>query len=94
MSPNHFQGFGTDLEELKISDGTDHNVKGLKNHAFRDVRGLKKLDLSENSISSIENDAFTEVKFKKKKKLKMSQLVLPIILFYFLFFRSAILLHI
>lgn len=66
LSPDDFQGFGTDLEELKISDGADRNIKGLKNHAFRDVRGLKKLDLSENSISNIEHDAFAEVRTQKK----------------------------
>lgn len=50
--------FGVELEDLKI---THSALETIKSHAFKNVRGIRRLDLSENRISQIENDAFTEV---------------------------------
>ncbi|CAG2065426.1 unnamed protein product [Timema podura] len=58
MGPDDFVEFGVDLEEIKIQES---NLKTLKNHAFKHVRGLKRLDLSENNIKQVEPDAFIEV---------------------------------
>lgn len=51
-------GFGMHLENLRINHA---GLKSVKAHAFRHIRGLKRLDLSENSIDSIENEAFREI---------------------------------
>ncbi|XP_063227150.1 chaoptin [Bacillus rossius redtenbacheri] len=58
LSPQDFEDFGLDLEEIKITHG---NLRTIKNHAFKHVRGLKRLDLSEGSVSQIESEAFAEV---------------------------------
>nr|CAD7393869.1 unnamed protein product [Timema cristinae] len=58
IGPDDFVEFGVDLEEIKIQES---NLKTLKNHAFKHVRGLKRLDLSENNIKQVEPDAFLEV---------------------------------
>nr|CAD7452145.1 unnamed protein product [Timema tahoe] len=58
IGPDDFVEFGVDLEEIKIQES---NLKTLKNHAFKHVRGLKRLDLSENNIKQVEPDAFVEV---------------------------------
>nr|CAD7195691.1 unnamed protein product [Timema douglasi] len=58
IGPDDFLEFGVDLEEIKIQES---NLKTLKNHAFKHVRGLKRLDLSENNIKQVESDAFLEV---------------------------------
>lgn len=50
--------FLNQLEEIKVSHS---NIKSIRSHAFKNVRGLRRLDLSENSISTIENEAFSEV---------------------------------
>lgn len=58
LSPDDFVGFGMHLENLKINHA---GLKSVKAHAFRHLRGLKRLDLSENLIDSIENEAFREI---------------------------------
>lgn len=58
LQPDDFLEYGVDLEELHITDG---NLKTIKPHAFRHVRGLRKIDFSDNSISGIDVDAFDEV---------------------------------
>lgn len=58
LAPEVFTEFGVELEDLKL---THSSIDTIKAHAFKNVRGLKRLDLSENRISQIENEAFTEV---------------------------------
>lgn len=58
LSPDDFMGFGMHLENLRINHA---GLTSVKAHAFRHIRGLKRLDLSENSIDSIENEAFREI---------------------------------
>lgn len=58
LAPEQFVEFGVELENLKI---TQSAVETVKSHAFKNVRGIRRLDLSENQISSIEDDAFIEV---------------------------------
>ncbi|CAG9859084.1 unnamed protein product [Phyllotreta striolata] len=58
LSPENFEEYGVDLEELNINYG---NLQTIKNNAFKHVHGLKILDLSENSISTIENNAFADI---------------------------------
>lgn len=58
VGPEDFKDFGVELEDLQI---TRASLSGIQSHAFKHVRGLKRLDFSENGISSIENDAFHEV---------------------------------
>lgn len=59
LDPEDFLDFGADLEELQI---VGSNLKTIKDHAFKYVKAIKKLDLSENKIEKIENDAFLEVR--------------------------------
>lgn len=58
LAADDFMEYGVDLEELHITDG---DLKTIKPHAFRHVRGLKKIDFSDSSISGIDVDAFQEV---------------------------------
>lgn len=58
LAQEQFVEFGVELENLKI---TQSAVETVKSHAFKNVRGIRRLDLSENQISSIEDDAFIEV---------------------------------
>lgn len=58
LSKDDFNGFGLELEDLKINGGS---IQTIKSHAFMHVRGIKRLDLSENKISQFEVDAFKEV---------------------------------
>ncbi|XP_055618814.1 chaoptin [Toxorhynchites rutilus septentrionalis] len=58
LGPDDFTNFSQELEELKI---TRASLKVLNNHAFINLRGLKRLDLSENRIDKIEANAFTEI---------------------------------
>lgn len=58
LAAEDFVEFGVELEDLKISHSA---LESIKSHAFKNVRGIRRLDLSENRISQIENDAFTEV---------------------------------
>lgn len=58
LSPDDFTDFGVELEDLKL---TRSSIDSIKSHAFKHVRGIRRLDLSENQISSIDNEAFTEV---------------------------------
>lgn len=58
LSPEDFTDFSPELEELKI---TRASLKSIKNQAFVNLRGLKRLDLSENRIDSIEANAFNEI---------------------------------
>lgn len=54
----NFAEFGVELEDLKITHSALESIRG---HAFKYVRGIRRLDLSENRINLIENDAFIEV---------------------------------
>ncbi|XP_017122826.1 chaoptin [Drosophila elegans] len=58
VGPEDFKDFGVELEDLQI---TRASLSGIQSHAFKHVRGLKRLDFSENGISNIENDAFHEI---------------------------------
>lgn len=58
LSSEDFLDFGVDLEDLKLSRSS---IDSIKSHAFKNVRGVRRLDLSENSISQIDTDAFAEV---------------------------------
>lgn len=58
LAPEDFFEFGIELDDLKLYRSS---IDTIKSHAFKNVRGLRRLDLSENSISQIDNDAFTEV---------------------------------
>jgi len=58
LSPDDFSEFGVDLEELHINDG---GLQKISAHAFKHVRGLKRLDFSDNGISNIDYNAFDEV---------------------------------
>lgn len=58
LGPDDFVDFGVELEDLQITRG---GLQTIQSHAFKHVRGLKRLDFSENSIGTIENDAFTEI---------------------------------
>lgn len=58
LNAEDFTDFGPELEELRI---TRAGLKSIKNRAFANLRGLKRLDLSENRIDSIEANAFNEI---------------------------------
>lgn len=58
LAAEDFVEFGVELEDLKI---THSALETIKSHAFKNVRGIRRLDLSENRISQIENEAFAEV---------------------------------
>ncbi|KAG8233708.1 hypothetical protein J437_LFUL014312 [Ladona fulva] len=58
LEPELFQSYGPDVEELRMVSA---GLTGIPSHAFRHLRGLRRLDLSENSISSIENEAFDDI---------------------------------
>uniref|UniRef100_A0A1Q3FSG3 Putative conserved secreted protein n=1 Tax=Culex tarsalis TaxID=7177 RepID=A0A1Q3FSG3_CULTA len=58
LGPEDFAEFSPELEELKI---TRAGLKSIKNRAFTNIRGLKRLDLSENRIDSIEANVFAEI---------------------------------
>lgn len=61
LSPEDFTDFGVELEDLKL---TRSSIDKIRSHAFKHVRGVRRLDLSENQIGSIDNEAFTEVNSK------------------------------
>ncbi|XP_071444746.1 chaoptin isoform X2 [Hetaerina americana] len=58
LEPELFQSYGPDVEELRMVGA---KLAAIPNHAFRHLRGLRRLDLSENSISTIENEAFDDI---------------------------------
>ncbi|XP_062537568.1 chaoptin [Armigeres subalbatus] len=58
LNAEDFADFGLELEELRI---TRSGLKSIKNRAFANLRGLKRLDLSENRIDSVEANAFNEI---------------------------------
>lgn len=58
LASEDFVDFGVELEDLKLSHSS---IDSIKSHAFKNVRGVRRLDLSENSISQIDNEAFAEV---------------------------------
>lgn len=60
LGPEDLAGFGSDLEELRI---TSSNLDTIKNNAFHYAKTLRVLDLSENGIHGYEPRAFTEVMF-------------------------------
>lgn len=78
LAAEDFVEFGVELEDLKIAHSA---LETIRSHAFKNVRGIRRLDLSENRISQIQNDAFTEViawlnhasnVFQKKKTILIS----------------------
>lgn len=58
LQADAFLDFGLELEDLKLAHAS---IDSIKSHAFKNVRGVRRLDLSENRISQIDNDAFAEV---------------------------------
>lgn len=58
LQSEDFLEFGLELEDFKL---THASIDTIKSHAFKNVRGVRRLDLSENRISQIDNDAFAEV---------------------------------
>lgn len=58
LQAEDFLEFGLELEDLKLAHAS---INTIKSHAFKNVRGVRRLDLSENRISQIDNDAFAEV---------------------------------
>lgn len=58
LQPEDFLEFGNELEDLKMSQG---GLKTLFGHAFKYVRGLRRIDLSENRLSKIDDDAFKDL---------------------------------
>uniref|UniRef100_A0A1B0CGW6 Putative membrane glycoprotein lig-1 n=1 Tax=Lutzomyia longipalpis TaxID=7200 RepID=A0A1B0CGW6_LUTLO len=58
LGPEDFLDFGLELENLRISGG---NLKSIKSHTFKYVRGIRRLDLSDNAIATIDTDAFLEI---------------------------------
>lgn len=58
LAPEDFLDFGVELEDLKL---TRSGLDTIKSHAFKYVRGVRRIDLSENHIGQIDSDAFTEV---------------------------------
>lgn len=58
LRPEDFLEYGVELEDLKV---THSSLQTIKSHAFKHVRGIRRLDLSDNQIGQIENDAFAEV---------------------------------
>lgn len=58
LSEDDFIEFGLELEDLRI---TRSSLDKIKAHAFRYVRGLKRLDLSENHIGQFDVGAFEEI---------------------------------
>lgn len=73
LDPEDFQDFGFELEDLQIVSG---NLKTIKDHVFKHVRGIKKLDFSENRIDKIEDDAFVEVNMLKNNLIEMLLILL------------------
>lgn len=59
LNAEDFVEFGVELEDLKL---TRSSIQAISPHAFKNVRGLRRLDLSENRIERVDNDAFNEVK--------------------------------
>lgn len=47
--------------DLKIIDSFLTGLQKISAHAFKHIRGLKRLDLSDNGISNIDYNAFDEV---------------------------------
>lgn len=68
LQAEDFLEFGLELEDLKLAHAS---IDTIKSHAFKNVRGVRRLDLSENRISQIDIDAFAEVCTLKKKKTKL-----------------------
>lgn len=68
LAPEDFIEFGVELEDLKL---THSSIESIKSHAFKNVRGLRRLDLSENRINQLENDAFAEVFIVKKYTIEI-----------------------
>lgn len=58
IGPEDFVEYGNELEDLEL---TFSSLDIIKSSAFKNVRGIKRLDLSENRIGTIEYNAFAEV---------------------------------
>lgn len=71
IGPDDFKDFGVELEDLQI---TRAQLSNIQSHAFKHVRGLKRLDFSENAIQTIENDAFDEVGRRATKSSRKSHI--------------------
>lgn len=58
LGADDFIEFGLELEDLRI---TRSSIDKIQAHAFRYVRGLKRLDLSDNHIGQFEPHTFAEI---------------------------------
>jgi Leucine-rich repeat (LRR) protein len=58
LSAEDFTELSPDVEELNIVNA---GLSGINAHAFKNARGLRRLDLSENSIKNLDSDAFAEI---------------------------------
>ncbi|XP_059479026.1 chaoptin [Neocloeon triangulifer] len=58
LSSDDFTELSPDVEELNFINS---GLTGIEPHAFRNARGVRRLDVSENSIKNIDNDAFVEI---------------------------------
>lgn len=58
LQSEDFLEFGSELEDLKMSQG---GLKSIFGNAFKYLRGLKRLDLSENRITKIDDEAFKDL---------------------------------
>lgn len=58
LSAEDFAELSPDVEELNIVNA---GLNGINAHAFKNARGLRRLDLSENSIKNLDSDAFAEI---------------------------------
>ncbi|XP_065350105.1 chaoptin [Cloeon dipterum] len=58
LSPEDFTELSPDVEELNFINS---GLTGINAHAFRNARGVRRLDFSENSIKNLDNDAFVEI---------------------------------
>lgn len=76
IGPEDFVEYGNELEDLGL---TFSSLEIIKSNAFKNVRGVKRLDLSENRIGTIEYNAFTEVDFTIKINQKFSEFTIVIV---------------
>lgn len=70
LQAEDFLDFGLELEDLKLTHAA---IDTIKSHAFKNVRGVRRLDLSENRISQIDNDAFAEVRNCRRRMFSCNE---------------------
>lgn len=58
LSSEDFLDFSTELEDLKLSQSS---IQSIGPNAFKNVRGLRRIDLSNNRISKIDGEAFSDL---------------------------------